>query len=166
LAVIAEAEFLDVIGTKAIRVFLLVIHSHRILTPFLRKSGLKLVCNVNIVCGNQNWTFMNLDSGIPSVLHMKEYKRRTSCFSAIVFGSTPNPLLANIDKHRPALQSIVRIRERESSCIQDPVVSAVVMGEGRTQIRRQQKRVDLLDYYFPLQSQYMLFCDLTILIIT
>ncbi len=48
----AEAEFLDVIGTKVLRVFLLDIHSHlcqRILFPALSKSGLKLVCNVNSV---------------------------------------------------------------------------------------------------------------------
>jgi hypothetical protein len=46
----AEADFLDVFGTKVVRVFLLAIHSHsylylRILlqpTPPLSKSGLKL----------------------------------------------------------------------------------------------------------------------------
>jgi hypothetical protein len=46
-----EAEFLDVIGTKVLRVFLLDIHSHlhlRILLPPMSKSGLKLVYNVNI----------------------------------------------------------------------------------------------------------------------
>ncbi len=54
----AEAEFLDVIGTKAFGVFLLAIHSHlyqRILlppSPSLSKSGWKLVCNVNIVHRN------------------------------------------------------------------------------------------------------------------
>ncbi len=52
-----EAEFLDVIGTKVLRVFLLAIHSHlykRILLPPPppSKSGLKLDCNVNIVYGN------------------------------------------------------------------------------------------------------------------
>jgi hypothetical protein len=46
-----EAEFLDVIGTKFLRICLLAIHSHlycRILLPLpppLSKSGLKLVCN-------------------------------------------------------------------------------------------------------------------------
>jgi hypothetical protein len=51
-----EAEFLDVIVTEVLRVFLLAIHSHlyqRILIPApLSKTGLKLVCNVNIVYGN------------------------------------------------------------------------------------------------------------------
>ncbi len=52
-----EAEFLDVIGTKVLRVFLLAIHSQlyqRVLLPppHLEKSGLKLACNVHIVCGN------------------------------------------------------------------------------------------------------------------
>ncbi len=46
-----EAEFLDVIGTK---VFLLALHSHLykqiLLPPAI--SGLKLVCNENIVHGN------------------------------------------------------------------------------------------------------------------
>ncbi len=47
-----EAEFLNVIVTKVLRVFFLSIHSHlyyRILLPPLNKSDLKLVCNVNIV---------------------------------------------------------------------------------------------------------------------
>ncbi len=53
----SEAEFLDVIGTKVLRAFLLAFNSHLYLTdstpsPPLRKSGLKLVCNVNIVYGN------------------------------------------------------------------------------------------------------------------
>ncbi len=42
-----EAEFLDVIGTKVLRVSLHAIHSHL----YLSESGLKLVCNVNIVYG-------------------------------------------------------------------------------------------------------------------
>ena len=50
-----EAEFLDIIGTKVLRVFLLAINSHLYnwFTPLppLSKSGLKLVCNVNIVYG-------------------------------------------------------------------------------------------------------------------
>jgi hypothetical protein len=55
---IPEAEFLNIIGTKVLRVLLLAIHSHlyqRIFSPSfpLSKSGLKLVCNVNIVHGNQ-----------------------------------------------------------------------------------------------------------------
>jgi hypothetical protein len=49
---IPVAEFWDVIGTKVFRVFLLAIHSYldqRILLPTpLRKTGLKLVFNVNI----------------------------------------------------------------------------------------------------------------------
>ncbi len=52
-----EAEFLDVIGTKVLGVSLLAIHSHlcsRILPSPQSKSGLKLVCNVNIVDGNLN----------------------------------------------------------------------------------------------------------------
>ncbi len=54
---IPEAEFLDVIGTKVLNVFFLANHSHlykRILLPLspLSKSGLKLVCNINIVYGN------------------------------------------------------------------------------------------------------------------
>jgi hypothetical protein len=62
----AEAEFLDVVRKKVIRVFFLAIYSH----------SLKLVCNVKIVYGNhksensqdsqktqRNCTFMNLDSG-------------------------------------------------------------------------------------------------------
>ncbi len=81
-----EAEFVGVIGTKVLRVFLLAIQSHlylRILLtsprphPTLSRSGLKLVCNVNIVYGNlksenyqdyaqkshRNSTFMNSTSG-------------------------------------------------------------------------------------------------------
>jgi hypothetical protein len=51
-----EAEFLDVIGKKVLRVFLLTIHSQSPLLldvptppPPLSKSGLKLVYDVNIV---------------------------------------------------------------------------------------------------------------------
>ncbi len=52
-----EAEFLDVIGTKVLRVFLLAIHSQLyqlilLPPPHLEKRGLKLACNVNIVYGN------------------------------------------------------------------------------------------------------------------
>ncbi len=50
-----EAEFLDVTGTKVLRVFLLAFHSHfyyRILLIPLSKSGLKLICNVDILYGN------------------------------------------------------------------------------------------------------------------
>jgi hypothetical protein len=51
-----EAEFLGVIGTKVLRVFLLAIHSHlykRILPPPPPpQSGWKLICNVKIVYGN------------------------------------------------------------------------------------------------------------------
>ncbi len=50
-----EAEFLDVIGTKPLRFFLLLftITYYSILTDFtllppLSEGGLKLVCNVNI----------------------------------------------------------------------------------------------------------------------
>jgi hypothetical protein len=81
-----EAEFSDVIGTK---VFLLAIHSHlysQVLPPPPHppsRSGLKLVCNVNIVYGNlksessqdnaqkpqRNCTFMNSASGLhPAVI--------------------------------------------------------------------------------------------------
>jgi hypothetical protein len=86
---IPEAEFLDLTGTKALRVFLLAIHSHRILhvlyypLPFEQKD-LKLVCNVNIVYRNvksenyqdyaqkpqRNCAFMNLASGCEAgILH-------------------------------------------------------------------------------------------------
>ncbi len=52
-----EAEFLDVIGTKLLRVFLLAIHSHlyllRILSPSpTRASVLKMVYNVNVIYRN------------------------------------------------------------------------------------------------------------------
>ncbi len=53
-----EAEFLDVIGTKVLRLFLVAVHCHltnRLYSPPpppLSKSGLKLVCNVNIVYRN------------------------------------------------------------------------------------------------------------------
>jgi hypothetical protein len=51
-----EAEFLNVIGSKVLRVFssmLFTVTSNRFYpTPLLSKSGLKLVCNVNIVYGN------------------------------------------------------------------------------------------------------------------
>jgi hypothetical protein len=51
-----EAEFLDVIGTIVLKVFLLPIHSHLpqwILLPSpLIKSWLKQFCNENIVYGN------------------------------------------------------------------------------------------------------------------
>ncbi len=78
ISVNTEAEFLDVIGTN---VFLLSVHSHfykRILPlPHLSKSGLKLVCTVNIAYGHlnsensqdyaqkpqQNCTYMNSASG-------------------------------------------------------------------------------------------------------
>ncbi len=57
-----EAEFLDVIGTKVFRVFLLAIHCYRykriLLAPPPRhppkKSGWKLVSSVNIVYVNLN----------------------------------------------------------------------------------------------------------------
>jgi len=51
-----EAEFLDVIGTKVLRVFLVAtVFTVTLLRDFTRspnKSGLKLVCSVNIVYGN------------------------------------------------------------------------------------------------------------------
>jgi hypothetical protein len=52
-----EFEFLDLIGTKVLGVFLLAIHSHffqRIVLPPppLSERVLKLVCNVSIVYGN------------------------------------------------------------------------------------------------------------------
>jgi hypothetical protein len=52
-----EDEFLDIIGTNLLRVFLFAIHSY-LLTDFtplplpLSKCGLELVYNVNIVYGN------------------------------------------------------------------------------------------------------------------
>ncbi len=78
----SEAEILDVIGRKVLRVFLLAIHSHLYRfdppppLPPQGKSGLKLVCNVNIVYRNlksensqdyaqkpqRNCTFMNSTS--------------------------------------------------------------------------------------------------------
>jgi hypothetical protein len=59
----SEAEFLDVIGTKVLRVFLLAIHISPLLTDFtpllpppppppLSKSGFELVCYVNNVYEN------------------------------------------------------------------------------------------------------------------
>jgi hypothetical protein len=75
-----EAEFWDVLETKVCKSFLLTIHSPPLLTIFIpppppssSKSGLKLVCNVNILYGNlksensqdyaqktqRNCTFMN-----------------------------------------------------------------------------------------------------------
>ncbi len=86
-----ETEFLNVIGTKDLRVFLLAIHSHlyiRILIPsLLSKSCLKLVCNVNIVYGNlksensrdyaqkpqRNYAFMNSASRGDSPNHCVNY---------------------------------------------------------------------------------------------
>jgi hypothetical protein len=77
-----DAEFLDVFGTKVLRVFLLAIHSHLFTNGYyspssLSKSGLKLICNVNIVYGKlkskisqdyaqkpkRNCTFMNSATG-------------------------------------------------------------------------------------------------------
>jgi hypothetical protein len=53
---IPEAEFLDVIGTKVLRVFLVAtVFTVTLLRDFNRspnKSGLKLVCSENIVYGN------------------------------------------------------------------------------------------------------------------
>jgi hypothetical protein len=56
-AVNPEAEFLDVIGTKVLRVFLLTIHSQLyqlilLPPPHLEKMGLKLVYNGNSEYGN------------------------------------------------------------------------------------------------------------------
>jgi hypothetical protein len=48
-AAITEAEFVDLVGTKVLRVFLLAIHSHIYYTS---KSGLHLICNVNILYRN------------------------------------------------------------------------------------------------------------------
>jgi hypothetical protein len=51
-----EVELLDIIGTTVLGLFLLAIHSHLYKQfyphPPLSKSGLKLVCNVNIVYGS------------------------------------------------------------------------------------------------------------------
>jgi hypothetical protein len=49
-----EAEFLGVIGTKVLKVFLLAIHGNLYLRipPPPSKNCLKLVCNENIVYGN------------------------------------------------------------------------------------------------------------------
>jgi hypothetical protein len=50
-----EAEFLDIIGTKVLRVFLLAIHCHlysRILPSPLEQKWFETGCNVNIVYGN------------------------------------------------------------------------------------------------------------------
>ncbi len=46
-----EAEFVDVIGTKLLRFFLLAIHSHLYygFYPPPPPSVLKLVCNVNVI---------------------------------------------------------------------------------------------------------------------
>ncbi len=54
-----EPEFLDVSGTKVVRVFLLAIsnHNHIITPPPPDQSGLKLVFNLNIVCGNLKSVF-------------------------------------------------------------------------------------------------------------
>ncbi len=79
-----EAEFLNVIETKVLRGFPLAIHSHLTVITRLYSppppsiSGLKLVCNLNIVYGNlksessqdyaqkpqRNCTFMNSASGL------------------------------------------------------------------------------------------------------
>ena len=44
---VSEAEFLDVIGTKVLRVFLLAINSH-LYQRILSQSSMKLASNVNI----------------------------------------------------------------------------------------------------------------------
>jgi hypothetical protein len=79
-----RAEFLDVIGQKSLEFsfLLFTVTSTNVfyspLPPPQNKSGLKLVCNVNIVYGNlksensqyyaqkpqQNWTFMSSASGL------------------------------------------------------------------------------------------------------
>ncbi len=75
-----EAEFLNVIGTKVTRAFLLVIHSNGSPPPRpVSKSGLKLVCNVRTLCTEnlslraiqdyaqkpqRNCAFMNSASGV------------------------------------------------------------------------------------------------------
>jgi hypothetical protein len=70
-----EAQFLDVIWTKILRVFFLAIHSHMyVLTDFSTppptpsKSSLKLVCSENSQDYAQkpqrNYTFMNSASGL------------------------------------------------------------------------------------------------------
>jgi hypothetical protein len=78
-----KVEFLDVIGTKVSRVFLLSIHtrSHlykRILLhpppPPLSKSGLKLVCNVNIVLRKpQVWELSILCPETSTKLYVHEF---------------------------------------------------------------------------------------------
>ncbi len=51
-----EAKFLDIIGTKVLRVFLLAIHSHLyyIYLPPPPSKTVKIVCNVNTLSGNLN----------------------------------------------------------------------------------------------------------------
>ncbi len=73
----SEAEFLDIIGTKVFRVFLLAIYSHlcyRFYSPFpLSKSGLKLVCNVNIYLKSENSPDMprNLNGNVRSRIRLQ-----------------------------------------------------------------------------------------------
>ncbi len=96
-----EAVFLDVIGSKVKRVFFLVIHSHLFYGVFspspppLSKSGLKLVCYVNIVYGKlksensqdaqkpqRNCMFMNSASVhvCPALFSKKSRKKHFSLF--------------------------------------------------------------------------------------
>ncbi len=75
-----EAEFLVVIGTKVLRVFLLAIYSHAPLPmdftplpPTPSKSGLKLVCNLNMYCIPQVWELSRLCPETSNKLYVHEY---------------------------------------------------------------------------------------------
>ncbi len=82
------AEFVDVIGTKVLRVFLLAIQSPLLtdftpsLPPLMSKSGLKLVCNKIIV--NRN-----LKSENSQVYAQKPQQNCTFTNSASVFCNLP-----------------------------------------------------------------------------
>ncbi len=84
----AEAEFLDVIGTKVLRVFLLVIYSHlyKDIPPPPPKSGLKLVCQVSIVYGNLKFE-NSQDYAQKSQRNFIRLQNDARCFPSLLFSS-------------------------------------------------------------------------------
>jgi hypothetical protein len=138
-----EAEFLDIIGTKVLWVFFLAINSQLYTNGFYPpppppcKSGLKLVCNVNIVYGNLNIMPRNLNEIVHSWIRLLEKWQhvRMYCIGGekhteevhckkceLFFRRQPGWLLPN----SPRSGIIKEIPARES------LVSDIPAGDGKT----------------------------------